>query len=59
MIGALGYDSALSGYTGPGTTRANEMNSNFRSCFCSATVGVEEMNFWMKYTPDAGKVISP
>ena len=26
MNGVLGHDSALSGYTGPGTTWANEMN---------------------------------
>ena len=26
MIGVLGHDSALQGYTGPGTTWANEMN---------------------------------
>ena len=26
MIGVLGHDSALKGYTGPGTTWANEMN---------------------------------
>ena len=28
MIGALGHDSAPQGYTGPGTTWANEMNVN-------------------------------
>ena len=26
MKGVLGHDSALQGYTGPGTTQANEMN---------------------------------
>ena len=26
MNGVLGHDSALKGYTGPGTTWANEMN---------------------------------
>ena len=29
MIGVLGHDSALQGYTGPGTTWANEMNGAF------------------------------
>ena len=32
MNGVLGYNSALRGYTGPGTTWANEMNFGYRPC---------------------------
>ena len=34
MIGVLVHDYALKGYTGPGTTWANEMKFCYKSCFC-------------------------
>ena len=38
MNGGLGHDSALQGYTGPGTTLANEMNFGMNHASCAGLI---------------------
>ena len=39
MTGVLGHDFALEGYTGPGTTKANEMNFSMKHAPRAGLIG--------------------